>query len=239
MKLLLSSDAAPAASTADLTQACRRRSLAGLELTAGAGHAHGVNTALCPPREQAGVACVAEDCAPVHWLRVPPGASKAMTLTWAGGAHRLDAGLLLPAPAANPPQGVPLALAHGTDPAAAEDAARWAERRDAQTCWEVAADASKDDLNAVLDATAHRLAHVRLLGAGPEAQADGAAGAHPLWSALALRGFAGTVALAPSPGADLGAWHRWLFDARGWGCNTAAEKKARAVSSSPSTLTTA
>ena len=233
MKLLLSSDAAPAASTADLTYACRRRSLAGLELTVGAGHAHGIDTALCPPREQSGGACVASaPRAPVHWLRVPSGTSKAMTLAWAGGAQRLGAGLLLPAPTANPPQGVTLALVHGTDPAGAQRAACWAECHSARTCWEVAPDASKAHLDATLEATGDFLGHVRFLGAGPEAQSSGAAEANPLWSALALRGYTGTVALAPSSEGDLDAWRCWLFETRGWGCNTAAEKAAR--HSSPS-----
>lgn len=230
MKLLLSSDAAPAASMTELTRACRRRALAGLEVTAGS--ACGARAGRGRTREQAAGARGEDDPARVHWLRVPPGTSAGWMHVWASSAHRLGAGLLLPAPWASPPKGLRLALVHGTDPAGAQRAARWAERYSAQTCWAVTPDASQADLEAVLDATGDSLGHVRLLGAGPEAQASGATGANPLWQALALRGYAGTVALAPSPGTDLDAWHRWLFDARGWGCNTAAEKKDRAASSS-------
>ena len=137
-------------------------------------------------------------------------------------------GLLLPVPETNPPSGGRLALVHETDPEAAVAAVRWAERHGAETCWEVTPGAHPPEvLEAVFDITAGRLAHVRLLGAGPESQASEATGAHPLWRAFALNGYTGTVALAPSAEADLATWRRWLFETRGWGCNTAAEKATR------------
>ncbi len=84
----------------------------------------------------------------------------------------------------------------------------------------------------MLDATGPRLAHVRLLGAGPEAEAGGAeAGADGtgwLFGQLALRGYSGTVTLAPSSPDVLRQWEPWLQRGRGWGCGTAAEKQAAA-----------
>lgn len=234
MKLLLSSDAAPAASMAELTTACRRRSLAGLELRLGAEHRHGVNGTLCPPRERANAPCLPEEHAPVEWLYLPPATSLAMRTIWASGAYRMGAGLILPTPVTDLLPAIRCAFAHGTDPAEAKNAVRWARRYHAKTCWEVALGTHcADTLEAVLDATSDRLAHVRLFGAGPEAQTAEATGANPLWQALALRGYTGTVALAPSPAADLRTWNQWLFESRGWGCNTAANKKDRVSAHQP------
>ena len=228
MKLLLSGDAAPGASEADLVEACRRRALDGLELTLGAGHGHGVDVNQRPPRERTGMSCESDMHVPVEWLRLTPGTTKTMTLIWASGAYRLGAGLLLPEPMIIPPPDVSTALVHGSDPQDAADAASWAARTGMSTCWEVEpATLDSDVLSIILETTGDHLAHVRFLGAGPEAQASGAKGTCRLWSSLALRGYTGTVALAPSPGADLAAWHAWLFEQRGWGCNTAADKAAR------------
>lgn len=225
MKLLLSSDAAPDASMAGLARACHRRALSGLELTLGAGQGHGMDKVLSSPREQPDAPCATGEHGPIQWLKVSMAASRALLLTWASHAQRLGTGLLLPAPMASPPPGLRIAFIHGTSLAEARDAARWAHRYGASTCWEVSpgtdTPAAVED---VFDATSEHLAHVRYLGAGPEAETSDAAEPHSLWSLLARHGYAGTIALAPSSAGSLRDWRRWLFESRGWGCNTAAEK---------------
>ena len=96
------------------------------------------------------------------------------------------------------------------------------------TCWEVSPGIlDTDRITGVLEATRPTLAHVRLPGSGPEADAPEHAGAGALLARLALAGYAGTISLVPSPGVDLALWRRWLLQQRGWGCGTAAEKQAR------------
>src|SRR5690606_7976464 len=152
MRLCLSSDALPGGTLADLARAARRRALAGLELTPGAGRAHGLDG---PARPEGGDV----DGVPVLWLRLPAAAEVGQ---WAWRAAAWGAGLLLEVPVPDPPPGV--ALVHGTDLAAARAAAAWARRHGAGTCWRVApGDAASPDVGAVLEATGPTLAHVRLL----------------------------------------------------------------------------
>src|SRR5690606_37547553 len=113
MRLLLSSDALPDAPLDVLGQACRRRALAGLELSVGAGQTHGLDERVCPLHQRNGSACVPEDAASVAWLRLPPSTSLVMLMIWAGAAHQMGAGLLLPEPVPDPPTAVRLALVHG------------------------------------------------------------------------------------------------------------------------------
>lgn len=228
MRLLLSSDALPDAPLDVLGQACRRRALAGLELSVGAGQTHGLDERVCPLHQRNGSACVPEDAASVAWLRLPPSTSLVMLMIWAGAAHQMGAGLLLPEPVPDPPTAVRLALVHGSDPAEARAAAGWARRHGAGTCWDVAPGTLEAGrVERVLAETLPTLAHMRLPGSGPEADGPGSSGTGALLGRLALGGYAGTIALVPSPGADLGQWSRWLLDRRGWGCGTAAEKQAR------------
>ena len=239
MKLLLSSDALPQAGFDVLAQACRRCALAGLELTLGRGHWHGIDASLCPIRLQEGMGCIPEDeAAPVMWLRLPEDASLTMLMIWAGEAHLLGAGLLLTRAVPELPLVTRVALLHGTSVEEARQAVAWAERHDALTCWQV--DPERRDLalwDEVLHITGPRLAHVRLLGAGPEAQAEtpGTSDTGALLSRLALRGYNGTVALAPSSSDHLELWERWLLSGSGWGCGTAAKKQARTSSHQPTT----
>lgn len=226
MNLCLSSDVLPDASLAALDRACVRRALTGLALTLGAGHGHGLDARVCPMKENAGLAGAPRPTTPVTWLRLSTLPSAGMLRTWARAAYHLGAGLLLPTPV-DAPLAVRTALVHRTDPDAARRAADWATRHGAQTAWAVTpARHTPDALRRTLDATAGTLAHVRLIGGGPEAETSDDAGTGALMAALALRGYGGTVSLAPSPGADLDGWRRWLLDERGWGCNTAAEKRA-------------
>lgn len=209
MRLVLSSEAFPTGTPADLARACRRRALAGLEVAAS---------------EVQGVVALYDPEVPVSWLRlgetrVAPEAVEA--------AHRLGAGLLLPAPVAHPPAGIAFAIVHGSDAAEVARAVAWAEETGAWTAWQIESETlTPERVAAVLDQTRPTLAHVRLLGAGPEATDDEATA--DLMIRLALSGYAGTVALAPSADADLDAWARWLFKTRSWGCGSAHEKRARA-----------
>lgn len=235
MRLCLSSDALPAGSMADLASASRRRALSGLELRVGAGHKHGVDESLCTLRSQAGIACLSSDHVPVLWLVLPRGLTNIRVLTWAGAAASVGAGLILQDPVASPPSGMPLALLHGTDSAGAARAAAWAGRHGAATCWEFdGASVSGEACSHVLEATRSTLAHVRLLGSGPEAESQETGSAGLLLSRLALSGYSGTLSIGPSAAADPEVWRHWLMEKRGWGCGTAAEKKAlRKLSKNP------
>jgi hypothetical protein len=149
-------------------------------------------------------------------------------LYWGRQASLLDAGLLLQGAVLESPLGLPLALVHGTDRQEAQRAAAWARMHDANTCWTVVLGQSTPEQVAdVLEATAPTLAHVRLLGAGPEAQSAGpdTVGTGTVLKELALQGYSGTVALAPSAHGAAADWRQWLFEERGWGCNTAAKKR--------------
>lgn len=228
MQLILSSAALPDGGLDDLRRAARRRELNGLELLLGAGHGHEVEASCELGGEESDVRDGRGE-PPVQWILIEQTPSVVDVLYWSRRAHLLDAGLLLRNAVPESPLGVPVALLHSTDRAAAQRAAAWAEIHDAHTCWEVVLDrCDPDQIADVLEVTAPRLAHVRLLGAGPEAQnsAPGTTGTGAVFRELALQGYSGTVALAPSEGGSLEDWHRWLFDERGWGCNTAAEKKA-------------
>lgn len=228
MKLCLSSDALPAGSLDELTRASRRRALDGLELRIEAGHGHGLDEALCTVRQQARVECLPGDHAPIVWLVLPQDVSLVMLLIWTGAAHQLGAGLILEKPVPDPPRGVKLALLHGNDPAEAAQAVAWAERHSAFTCWQVNPALNEADIQTVLSATRSTLAHVRLLGSGPEADNSASPATGVLMGRLALSGYDGSIALAPSSPNNSDAWRRWLFETRGWGCGTAAEKQARA-----------
>lgn len=228
MRLLLSSDTLPEASLDDLLQACRRRALGGLELSVGARQAHGLDEHVCPLHQHDGGRCVPEAVTTVAWLRLPRDASLVMLMIWSGAAHQMKAGLLLQAPVLDPPSAVNLALAHGPDPARAADAASWARRHDARTCLDLAPGLPAPAmLDRVLDATLPTLAHVRLPGCGPEADDPRSDAVGGVLTRLALRGYAGTISLVPSPWADAALWRRWLLEQRGWGCGTAAAKRAR------------
>lgn len=214
MRLLLSSEASPVGTPANLARACRRRSLAGLELAAA---------------EVRGVLDLYEVEVPVLWLRATEGLPSPFAID---AARRLGAGLLLGAtmdldPPATIPTDIPCAVVHGTDVAEAARAVVWATEHDASTAWEVdPTGLATEQIEAVLAQTRPTLAHVRLLGAGPETGDD--EGTAVLMVRLALSGYAGTVTLAPSADADLTAWSRWLFDTRSWGCGTAHERRVRA-----------
>lgn len=207
MKLILSSEALPGAPPADLMQAVARRALAGLELGAAEG---------------AGDSARWEGVA-VPWLRL---GEMPVTAALVESAQRLGAGLLVAAPVEAVPVDVPVAFLHGSDPAHTAQAVAWAQAQGARTAWEVAPGAlDAAAAAATLQQTWPTLVHVRLVGAGPENEENEGLGS--LLTRLALDGYAGTITLAPSPGADRARWATWLFQTRGWGCGSAAEKQGR------------
>lgn len=233
MQLTLSNTALPGASLDDLRRAARRRSLQGLELVLGAGDGPPLGTACEGGQGEHPPSDLQEKEFPIRWLVMPPEVAVSELLYWGGRAHLMRAGLVIRRPADESLAGVPLALLHGTDPEAAQQAAAWARLHGGHTCWEVALEEhDPHEMEDVLNASGPHLAHVRLLGGGPESQqeAAGTGGRGALFSQLALRGYAGTIALAPSGPGREEAWRTWLFDRRGWGCGTAAQKKAARAS---------
>ncbi len=229
MQLALSSAALPDASIGMLRRAAQRRDLKALELELGVGHGHGIGMPSESDSAVGGTAPSAEGAPPVQWLLAGKKPSITDVLYWGRQAALLDAGLLLRDTIPETPLGLPLALVHGTDPEAAQRAAAWARMHDAKTCWTVELGRRDEEQFAdVLDATVPTLAHVRLLRAGPETQSavPGTAGTGAVLKELALSGYSGTVALTPSAEGSVATWREWLFEGRGWGCGTAAQKKA-------------
>jgi len=225
---LLSSDALPTATLDELGAACRRRALAGLELVLGRGQGHRYEALRCPI--EAGDEAV-QPPVPVCWLALPGRPRLSELMTWAGEAHRLGAGLLLRAPVEELPRPVRAALVHGSDLAEVEQAVAWARQQGMFTCYQPEPEALQQGTwRMVLAQTLPTLAHVRLPGSGPEGQEAGApTGVGAFLAALTLAGYAGTVALIPSAPDRLPAWETWLLRRRGWGCGTAALRKARAA----------
>lgn len=197
----------------------------GIELLVGTG-------ARCRDRAEDGtgrmVDYIEEGTPPIRWLLLRPGASVTELLYWSRQAHLIGAGLVLQNTIVESPLCVPLALLHPTDPERAHRAAAWARMHDAQTAWEVRLGATDDrQFEEVLDVTRPTLGHVRLRGAGPSApsSAPGTLDTGTVLKELTLRGYTGTVALAPADRDEEAAWRTWLFDEQGWGCNTAAKKR--------------
>lgn len=77
----------------------------------------------------------------------------------------------------------------------------------------------------LLSRAGSRLRHVRLLGGGPEATAQEGQGIGALMARLALVGFSGTLALAPSSPRYRVVWDAWLGRRGGWGCGGASEDR--------------
>lgn len=230
MQFTLSSTALPEASIETLRHAAQWRDLAALELVLGVGHPQ----RLADPgdvflTDAGGGPTPAKGDPPVQWLLLQGTPSVTAVLYRSRQASLLDAGLLLQNAIPESPLGLPLGLVHGTDRKAAQKAAAWARMHDAKTCWTVElGHRDPEQFADVLEVTAPTLAHVRLLGAGPETQsaAPGTAGTGAVLKELALHGYSGSVALAPSADGSTAAWREWLFERRGWGCGTAAQKKA-------------
>ncbi len=230
MRLALSSAAAPELSADDLFAACFRRGIAAVELVEGDGHGVGPEAG---PDDVANVVSLAAALG-VRIAAFRASAATALSPAGARLAGRLDAPLVVPSAGLTRREvaealplyagaGARLLLAHGSDPA--EVARLGPFFNDAfELCglaWDVApSKGAAFDPRAVLAAGAGRIAHIRLLGGGPEAAAQEGTGIGPLAVALALDAYPGVVALAPSTPRFLTAWRFWL-GRRGSGCGSA------------------
>lgn len=235
MRLALSTAAAPDFTLDELLAACRRRGLAGLELVA--GHGHGVSAALeAAELEEIRQRCEASG-APVVAFRV------AWDEALGEDAVRLSAALRAPviavgsegdaapepalagAAAAFARAGGALLIAHGTDPDAVRRLRRVVDRAPVGAlglAWEV--DPGAEDITGriaeTLEAAGPHLWHVRLRGGGPESVQHEGRGIGPLMSHLALAGYSGALALAPSTPRYRVVWRTWLGRGGGWGCGS-------------------
>jgi len=216
MKLALSSAAAPDATLAELAAAARRRGFRALELGQGEAHqmaasSDAADTALLAEHGIEQVVCRFNDLeSALQW--VPWRGSLCRTVIVPAGAGRCRA-------AAVP--GVVTAIDYA-DPAELAAAAEATNDSAAAFAWSVWP--GEHDLEcaaeAVLRATAGRLQHVRLHGGGPEAVAQEGQGVGALMRQLALAGFDGTLALAPSGPRYRIVWNAWLGRRGGWGCGS-------------------
>jgi hypothetical protein len=240
MRLALSSAAAPDASFDDLLEACARRGLHALELECGHGHL------LDPGRASPGDAAHARAraaAAGIHiaGLRLPgghedPGGSGALGADpgdLMAFALSLGAPLLIPAVrAVHAPRVLEAGKVMAVLPAGAaalpaldllEGESRYSSRL--PLAWDVD---PAQDLSAAAELIARlgsRLRHVRLYGGGPESAAQEGRGVGALMARLALAGFTGTLALAPSSPRYRVAWSAWLGRRGGWGCGSTAEDR--------------
>ena len=237
MRLVLSTAAATDFTLDELISACRRRGLAGIELVA--GHAHGVDTTLDPAELGAIRQRLEAGGAPVVVFRTPPAGAfhpNAARLSSALGApviaspegeDGIPADALLSAAAAYAAEGGTLLVAHGSEPDEVGRLRRVIERAPAGVlglAWEVdpAAGTITGRVAAVLEAAGPHLRYVRLLGGGPESAQHEGRGIGPLMAHLALAGYGGPLALAPSTPRYRTAWSRWLGRGGGWGCGSKA-----------------
>jgi sugar phosphate isomerase/epimerase len=229
MRLSLSSAAAPDASFHELLEVCARRGLTGLELEVGHGHGLDVSPGW------ADRATVARDAAAatgirIAGLRLSPADLEADPGDLAALSLSLGAPLLVPAAAVeSAPRGITSGLVRvilPSGPAAIEafdrldrgvrPAARLALALDVDpTIGDGATFAAE-----VLDRSGGRLRHIRLNGSGPEAVMHEGRGIGALLARLALSGFDGTLALAPSSSRYSVIWSAWLGRRGGWGCGS-------------------
>jgi hypothetical protein len=234
MRLALSSAAAPDATFRELLDACVRRGLGALELESGHGHD------LEPRRATPGRAAAARAeaaAAGVHLagLRMTGADLELESGRLAEFALALGAPLLVPVGGLG---GAPGGLATGlvrvvlpSGPAGLraldtlDQGLRPAARQ--PLAWDAApGDGDVSDTAAELLArVGPRLRHIRLYGGGPEAAAQEGRGVGALLARLALTGFDGSLALAPSSLRYRVAWSAWLGRRGGWGCGSRTEDR--------------
>ena len=244
MRLTLSSAAAPGATLAELLAAAARRGFAAVELVD--GHAHGVHRGLTAPAVADIARTAAEAGAPIVAFRTGdvalPGLESLARL-----AAALDAPIVASGPAVSQDDWAALAAPRFTDAGAdllletdgSEAEVLRAKRLAAGqggvigVAWEI------DPATAGLDGTASVLAvadglirHIRLRGGGPESMAQAGQGIGTLMSALALNGYNGPLALAPSTDRYRLAWSAWLGRRGGWGCGAKEHERELATLSS-------
>ncbi len=248
MRLALSSAAAPDATFDELLAACARRGFAAVELEV--GHAHGVSPSAGPAAAlsaavratNAGIGIAAlrlDDLAAVAdpgtpRLAVALGAPVVVRIdaeatVFDGKAEGSDGDVASIIRAAAPrfaETGATLLLACRGDAAEIERLRLLAEAAPPGTvglAWDVAPDDPGLKVpGAVLAAADDRIRHIRLYGGGPEAIGQEGIGVGRLMSALALSGYSGALALAPSDRRYRYAWGAWLGRRGGWGCGSKA-----------------
>lgn len=79
--------------------------------------------------------------------------------------------------------------------------------------------------SAILARVGDRLRHIVLRGGGPEATAQEGRGVGSLMARLALSGYRGTLALAPSSPRYQVIWDAWLGRRGSWGCGSKEEDR--------------
>lgn len=233
MRLALSSAAAPDASLEELLDACVRRGIDALELEEGHGHGLDPGTTHHEAAADAAARARAFGVALAGFrLAMPlPDPDDAPALAAFGGA--LGAPLLVPlhGPAAERSgagrEGAELVRALDRAGARAVAVVVGGGVEDvtdpaAPLAWD--ADPTRAPLSAaaarLLEGLGPRLVHVRLLGGGPEASQQEGRGVGALMARLALAGFGGTIALAPSSARYRVIWDAWLGRRGGWGCGS-------------------
>jgi sugar phosphate isomerase/epimerase len=239
MRLGLSSAAAPDAFFDELLAACLRSGMTGLELEA--GHAHGIDVLLASP-ELAAAARARAASAGVTIAAFRPEDARSARLP--ALALALGAPVLVPcdgaaAIAAKMPAGVEVlaVLPANGDPLAALDDLDTASPGGGalSLAWDAdpAAGYLASSAAALLERAGRRLRHVRLSGGGPESSMQEGRGVGALMARLALAGFDGTVALAPSSDRYRVVWAAWLGRRSGWGCGSQAEERALVTLGTP------
>jgi hypothetical protein len=243
MRIGLSSAAAPDASLDELFDACTRRGLPALELEAGHGHGLDVGDPVAANAVEAGVRAAASGVLlsgyrVAHGDGVDPDVRGSDVEGMTSFALRLGTPLIMPVDLAlsltrsQVADGVHLLVA--LPPGAA--AAATLDRLDAagpvgaamSVAWDV--DPANSDVSLlapeIMARAGWRLRHIRLLGGGPEGAAQEGRGVGSLMARLALAGFGGTVALAPSSDRYRVVWGAWLGRRGGWGCGSVAEERS-------------
>lgn len=229
MKLALASAAAPDAPLGDLLAACRRRGFAALELEE--GHKHGVARELGALEAFAATELVTTTGFELVGLRlhgpIREGAVRLLRLQEA-----LAAPLIIDASRPEAPDVAALLAREGPRRVmlSTRDPLELLESLPPSVglAWDVApAEGSGEDEasahRTVVERTGRRLRHVRLLGGGPESALHEGRGIGTLMGTLALSGFPGTLAVAPSSTRYRVAWDAWLGRRGGWGCGGAHE----------------
>ena len=226
MRLGLSSAAAPDADLEELTAACIRRGLAGLELRS--GDAHGIDIERNALQRTAALARAAAAGIAITGYRVH---DVGEPVRLARLAKSLDAPLLLDGEEEDRAVAARIELALRLEDAGAATAvvvrgpgaARQAQVIAAAGI-SVAWDAEPERVQPapvaerLLRDCATALRHIRLIGGGPETAAQEGRGVGALMGRLALAAYAGELVLAPGPAGYHIAWQNWLGRRGGQGC---------------------
>jgi hypothetical protein len=231
MRLGLSSAAAPDADLEELTAACIRRGLAGVELRHGDAHGVGIErnaldrAAALARAAAAGIAItgyrVDEAGDPLRLARLATSLDTPLLLDGADEdravAARLEAALRL--------QDRGAAAAVVVRGAGAVRQAQVIAAAGVPVAWD--ADPGSVPLaplaERLLGDCAEALRHIRLIGGGPETAVQEGRGVGALMGRLALGGYAGELVLAPSAAGYHIAWQNWLGRRGGWGCGSRAD----------------